>query len=291
MIKKIFTPFKREIAATGQLISTLSNNLRCADIQQGFSPEKRKRGQYRGFNREDYIFAPPPGGLLKDLLMPEDQLYINAHCLAGKEYVAASEDLAKEPLWVDNLIKQLVEHGFPKESKAKIKLWICQGGLDGPKGESCFAKAFSMAMFKKGFQACRIFAYTQKVFGEYVSDDKGGWFKWALVQEPVQRKEKSEKELNTELEAYIKNNLQKLRTTGQTKIVWNLLIKKYKTDESAIEQIFQSVGHKRIFNEAFEKDNPSPLYQRVLGLRTEQLRAKLYRLEFHDGKVLNHEIV
>ena len=132
MNKLIFTPFPTDKAGT--LIGRLAYK---PDIQA----EKKGDGEYRGFKPDENKFAPhqkSPGVYdetkqFSILTNADDELYINAHCSKGIDYLANNEKCdapGSVKVTIPDLILQLEAHGLPKTTKAKIKLWICEGALD-----------------------------------------------------------------------------------------------------------------------------------------------------------------
>ncbi len=189
MKKLIFTPFSTENAGT--LIGRLAYK---PDIQTG----KKGDGEYRGFMPYEYKFAPPlksPGVYdasrpqLTELMNGDDELYINAHCSKGLDYLANNEKCDTDgviKVSIGDLILQLRAHGLREKTRAKIKLWICEGALD--KGENkSFAQRFSIAMHDEGYTECRIFGYTESVFGQYQSGSDDGLFHKRIIKSAEQR--------------------------------------------------------------------------------------------------------
>jgi hypothetical protein len=173
--KKIFTPFPRDHA--GSLAGRL------AYIEDKPNVEGKPENRYKGFKPGEYVYSPNKrfdGSYettreLDPLRDAADELYINAHCSKGIDYLTNKEDTSDKgamKVEIDDLIKQLKAHGLPPETAAKVKLWVCEGALD--KGlDKSFAQRFSVAMTAAGYTRCRIFGYVLSVFADYKSGEDG----------------------------------------------------------------------------------------------------------------------
>jgi hypothetical protein len=125
-MKRIFTPFT--LSDAGGLATVLQYK---EEIQPG-----KKGDDYRGFKPEDYVFAPPKvenvyqkTHQLEKLVADSDQLYINAHCDSGIDYLSTNVSCTSElKVTAEDLVNQLVGPGFPTTSLAKVKPWVCKGG-------------------------------------------------------------------------------------------------------------------------------------------------------------------
>ncbi|HTM49659.1 MAG TPA: hypothetical protein VL285_13285 [Bryobacteraceae bacterium] len=168
MAKIIFTPFS--VREAGQLANRLEYSDR---IQEGMAADKTgHRGFKRNFGSSEVKYAPlqQNTGQLAHLTGPDDQLYINAHCAAGFDFVANREKVDEpgaKQVNIETLIRYLKWHNLPETTKCKIKLWICEGGLDGAGGKPSFAKLFSAGMHEAGYKLCRIFGYAQSLLAQY----------------------------------------------------------------------------------------------------------------------------
>lgn len=181
-LKKILTPFPPSQA--GQLPKRLKFH---EDKQAGFTPKSDQGQQYRGFNSTDTVLAPEKSGNtyaapLKKWLAPlmdgTDQLYINAHCNRGLNYLAADQACKSHAqVTIPELITLLDVLGFQKTSQAKVKLWICHGASRDD-AKLSFAEQFASAMRTAGYVNCHIFGYTESLVGDYklgpTSDDPTG---------------------------------------------------------------------------------------------------------------------
>ena len=113
------------------------------------------------------------------MLDPDDQLYINAHCCKGIDYLANKENPSEgDKVTTEQLIQQLRQHGLSETTKAKIKLFVCEGALDNGLQES-FAKHFSRALHAAGFHDCHVYAYTESVAANLAVADDGQYHKAA----------------------------------------------------------------------------------------------------------------
>lgn len=183
MRKIIFVPFPLRIAGT------LATALQFG----GEKPDKGdKQGRYRGFKNEERIFSPDKAkdeyqrtGLLSELRSADDQLYINAHCLKGKAHLSTRVDCSGENnVTVADLVLQIKAHCLPEDTPCKIKLWVCEGGLDDGINES-FAKRFSKTMFESGYRDCQIFGYTLSLLSSYVDGSDGEGLRKRAVKPEV----------------------------------------------------------------------------------------------------------
>jgi hypothetical protein len=119
-MKRLFTPFTLPDARG--LATVLQYK---EDIQRG-----KKGNDYRGFKTEDYVFALPKVDSiyqkthqLEKLMEGSDQLYINAHCDSGIDYLSTNVSCtSKLKVTTQDLVNQLVAHGFPTTSQAKVTL-------------------------------------------------------------------------------------------------------------------------------------------------------------------------
>ncbi len=171
MDKRIFTPFPE--ATSGRLSGRLQY---VGDDKGGRKPdvEGKPKDRTKGFQKGEYVYSPPRDakgdykntGLLAMLVTAEAELYINAHCRRGIDYLSATEDCNGPKVSMDDLIKQIEAHGLPKETKSKIKLWACEGALDDGDKKS-FAQQFSKAFDKAGYTNCPVFGYWLSLFSEY----------------------------------------------------------------------------------------------------------------------------
>ncbi len=169
-MKILFTPFPQQQAGT------LANRLEFSErIQVGISEQKRAAGAYRGFKPGDRIYSPTKQaqkyvhtGRLKQFVTLDDQVYINAHCNAGLDFLSTEASCSNKSKKVNvaDLIEQLKAHDLPEVGRAKIKLWICKGAI-GIGDNRSFAAVFSEAMDVAGFKQVSIFAYTESVFAQY----------------------------------------------------------------------------------------------------------------------------
>jgi hypothetical protein len=171
MDKRIFTPFPE--ATSGRLSGRLQY---VGDEKGGRKPDEegKPKDRTKGFQQGEYVYAPPRDpngdykktGLLAMLVSAEAELYINAHCRRGIDYLSSTEDCKGAKVAMDDLIKQIEAHGLPKETKSKIKLWACEGALDDGDKKS-FAQQFSEAFHKAGYTNCPVFGYWLSLFSEY----------------------------------------------------------------------------------------------------------------------------
>jgi hypothetical protein len=164
--KIIFTPF--EVRDQGTLSTALN-----------YVGDKQKGG-YRGFKDTDRV-SPSlnPGGtgeniyakteLLRLLINPDDQLYINGHCSKGSDHLATNENTSKgKHITAPEIVQQLTANGLSKETKAKIKLWACESAAGGSNGEDPFVVHLAKALYKAGYRSARLFAYTESVRQSYI---------------------------------------------------------------------------------------------------------------------------
>ena len=186
MVRRIFTPFPDDNCG----------NLKGRLPFVGTKPDKPS--QNNGFQSIEYVYAPKRDPKtnkyettteLSIILSSTDQLYINAHCSRGLNFLANTENCNSPrnlKVSIDDVIVQLKAHGFPQTSVARIKLWVCEGALDTPASQS-FARQFSVAMYKAGYKNCRIFGYSLSVFSEYMSTDKDPVIRKRTVKTPRAR--------------------------------------------------------------------------------------------------------
>lgn len=284
MAKVLYIPFS--VKEAGQL----SNRLKYSEeIQEGYSPDKRAQGMYRGFRdtawagtkkiqESDYLYAPIKiDGIYKEtkslagLTNEQDQLYINAHCNRGLDYLSTEQKcgVSNPKVDVPDLVEQLSKHGLPIESPAKIKLWACHAALGvGP--NRSFAEQFSEAMFKKGYVRCRIFAYTESLLSQYMTgpgdtEVDRGYHKRANVTVET----KSDEAM---LRAAVANPG---RMEKSQLAVWNFE-KNGKSFDDAIQSILKSELKVRLFR-------PKSVDTASVGSR-----AKLFRKEFKNGTIVGN---
>ncbi len=184
--KRIFTPFPENNCG----------NLKGRLPSVGVKPDKP--GRYNGFQPDEYVYSPKPGRQntkyettteLSMIASSEDQLYINAHCSRGLDFLANTEDCDKRGnlrVTIDDVIAQLKAHGLPQTSEARIKLWVCEGALEKD-GQPSFARQFSAAIAKADYTICRIFGYSLSVWSEYKSTDDDPVMRKRTVKTPRAR--------------------------------------------------------------------------------------------------------
>ncbi|OUL98332.1 hypothetical protein [Variovorax sp. JS1663] len=264
-MKKIFTPFPSAIA--GNLSSVLKAS---SEGDKGFQPS-------------EYVFAPsgestskPLANLLKDT----DQLYINGHCNKGLDYLSTSAVCAHgDRVSVDDVVGHLKTLGFPPESRAKVKLWACKGGLDGDAGQPSFAKVFSKAMFKAGYQSCQIFGYDQFLMQKYMSGSDNQIHKRSATQ-PASGATEEERLLDYFLEDLYDPDLDSRQAVTQRK-TWERMVAAQKG--TGAEKV--AAAKQAILN------SPMKTAWRPKGVSATGIvgpRAKESRKEFRDGVVVNH---
>jgi hypothetical protein len=269
MRKVIFVPFPVRTAGT------LATALKFA----GDKPDTdTKKGRYKGFRTEERIFAPDKmqdeyqkTGALSELKDAEDQLYVTAHCLKGLGYVSTRVDCRGDnKVSVDDLVLQIEAHSLPKNTPCKIKLWICEGGLDDGANES-FAKRFSRQMHKAGYRDCRIFGYPLSLLSNYTDGSDGqGIRKRAVKPEVRERKERLAREVELLLPQG-KDPLERAKAR-----LWAAELKSFGGDkDSALESIVTSeMKSKLMIGEA-----AAPV----------GARASTVRMRFYNGNILAGE--
>lgn len=274
-MKKIFTPFTRLSAGTlGTALAYEGRNK--ADVVG------KPTGRYQGFKPEDRVFAPAETKgeykrtqELLALTDPNDQLYINAHCLRGLDYVSTSVKCDGQKVTVDKLVAQLDAVGLQKATQCKIKLWVCEGGLDDGANES-FAKRFSKKMFAEGYRSCKIFGYPLSLFREYKSVGSGqgddGIHKRAVL--PRDEDEWKKKMIAVIKEEGKKSNDFQKKMIWNKQLQWHSFVHKDFQEDAAAEAILKSETERKLFNVSL---TPTP----VPGARASSLR-----LEFSDGKIV-----
>jgi hypothetical protein len=209
--KIIFTPFPRLIAGT--LATALEYIGDKPDV------DGKPAGRTQGFTGEQRVFAPVKNGdhyettrSLSQLMANTDQLFINGHCHKGLDYLSTNVECGNgKKVSVDDVILQLKAHGLLETTECKIKLWVCEGGLDDGGSKESFAKRFSRAMHAAGYTRCEIFGYVLSLLSNYRDGADGmGKRKRAVKPEDADRIAKLRK-LVTEIRAQRETNKMKVR--------------------------------------------------------------------------------
>ncbi len=276
-MKKIFTPFSRLTAGT--LATALASDGKIKPHVLG-----KPDGRYKGFNLGDRVFAPKEtktkgvyerSQTLQELMGPDDQLYINAHCLRGIDYVSTNvkcDDGTK--VTVDQLVAQLDALGLLTTTRCKIKLWVCEGGLDDGDKES-FAKRFSKAMFTAGYTSCKIFGYPLSLFREYKSVGAGQGDD-GLHKRAVQPGNEDEwkKKMRDLIKTEGKGSNLMLAKIWNEKVKYYAFAHKDHQEDAAADDILANESQRKLFGASLR---PTP---------SVGARASSIRLEFSNGQIV-----
>jgi len=111
-MKKLFTPFS--VAEAGSLTNVLKYVGPKPDV------EGKPMGRYQGFRDDERVYAPKKivgkyekSAALSSLMDTDDQLYINAHCRRGLDYVSTKQSCGDgKQVKVADLILQLQALGL-----------------------------------------------------------------------------------------------------------------------------------------------------------------------------------
>jgi hypothetical protein len=287
-LKRMFCPFSEIVAGDPHVL--LANQLRNTDQnKKGFTPDEyvyaaeKKKVPVNSTNPYEFTTK------LQMLIDSDDYLYICGHCNTGLDYLASDEACqSNNRVTVPDLVNQLEAHRFSQRSFARVKIWVCKGGL-GLEGTPSFAARFSTEMFNRGWRHCRIFAYTASVFAEYMKGSGEEYTKQVHLE--GEAKERAEDVDNDTLKKFIKEKLQpkNLKELQQVKAddevrdaqLWINLRTMFtkaskKRPEEACQYILGIAQFRRDLVKYYKRLHPHPI----------ETRARHYRLEFKEGRVV-----
>jgi hypothetical protein len=177
MAKILFTPFSENDAAGGTRLGG-----RLLQVTDG-------QGKVHGIgnSRSERIFSPTrktddsynTTSFLKNFGLiqnTDDELYINAHGATGYQLLANLTNVGDPKalkVSMEDLVKQLEAHQLPKDTYAKIKLWVCESalgfGLSGGPNRP-FAEGFSKKMWDEQYHNCYIYGYAGQTIAFFKQD-------------------------------------------------------------------------------------------------------------------------